>query len=750
MRHGFALLVVLGLAAAPRAAFVPVGPGGGGAMYVPSISPHDPNVLFVACDMGGVYRSLDGGRSWTMIDKRQLREATGCPVLFHPREARTVYAAGDGWVKTSTDAGLTWTILSPGQPWGSAAVTALALDEDDAQLMFAGTANAAYRSTDGGRTWTACPGISGRVAGFGVDPTTPPGRRIVLAASSAGIFRSGDSGSTWQASGAGLPFRDVRAFAAGGTAAAGKFIAYCILPSRSVSGALAGGVWRSTDHGTTWQAAMGAGINTDLGRADAYGDGDLPQYEFVQTTRRQPETVFVTVHGTGYWPPHHSTIFRSDDAGATWRSVVYGDPRMQSAVGIPPNVAPGWIILDEVWGSSGGAPTGFGISRNDPAQGAFTNDGELYRTTDGGGGWTPAYSTLADPAPAAGARWASCGLEVTSAWQFAFDPHDAQRAYICYTDIGFARSLDHGATWQHATRGLPWNNTVYQVAFDPDAPGVLYAACSNQHDIPHWSNIEGPKDQGGVAVSRDEGASWAALGTGLPNAPATSIVLDPRSPKAARTLYATQYGTGVFKSVDGGATWRPTATQPGAAENRHVYRLKLCADGTLYCTITGKRAGDAFPVPGGLYRSRDGGKTWAELTTELGLRWPGDVDTPAGDSRTIWLGVSSAPRYSQGGVYRSTDDGATWKRVLKEDDLPQELSTYAHALFVTVDPRDPKTVYLGATTHGLFVTHDGGTKWREVPGIPFAGCQRVAFDPLDRAALWVTTFGGGVWKGTPP
>src|SRR5262249_19013330 len=196
--------------------------------------------------------------------------------------------------------------------------------------------------------------------------------------------------------------------------------------------------------------------------------------------------------------------------------------------------------------------------------------------------------------------------------------------------------------------------------------------------------------------------------------------------------------------------WRPTAMGPETGENRHVYRLKLCRDGTLYCSITGRREQLQFPIPGGLYRSRDGGKTWTELTDTMGLRWPGDVDTPPDDSRTIYLGAASAPGHPQGGVYKSVDDGRTWRCVFGEDHFPQAFCDYVHALFVTVNPLRPDTVYVGATTHGLFVSHDAGTSWQEVRGIPFTACQRVSFDPADPAAMWVTTFGGGVWCGTAP
>jgi photosystem II stability/assembly factor-like uncharacterized protein len=705
-------------------------------MYAPAISPHDPDLLFVACDMGGVYRSADGGGTWTMIDKRQLRDSNTCPLAFHPRDVHVVYAPANGGLKTSTDGGVTWTVLCADPPWGSAPCTALEVDEDDVELMLAGSGTAAYRSVDGGRSWSRCRGVGGSVVGIAVIPAAAPAGRTWLIATTAGIVRSGDGGRTWQRADAGLPCREVRALAAGATARPRGSIAYVTLPGRP------GEIWRSTDEGRSWQAAPGSGAVAPGSAMPHDRATGPPEYDRVQTARDSAEIVYATVRREG-----HVAIHRSDDAGATWRPVVDGEP----GVGAGRNVAAGWIVAERVWRAWRGASHGFAVSRRDPSHAAFTNAGEIYRTADGGASWTPVYSRdVADPVPGEGRRLRSIGLEVTSSWELSFDPHDPARAYICYTDIGFARSLDRGATWRHATRGIPWPNTVYQIAFDPAAPGVLYAACSAQHDIPHWTNLEGPRGQGGVCVSRDWGATWAPIGAGLPQVPATSIVLDPRSPPTARTLHVTQYGAGVYTSTDGGATWQPRAAGPGGPKNRHVYRLKLCRDGTLYCTITGRRVRRRFAVPGGLYRSRDGGRTWTELTAGLGLRWPGDVDTPPDDSRTIYLAAASPPGYPQGGVYASVDDGRTWRRALGEDQLSQALSTYAHVLFVTVDPSRPTTIYAGATTHGLFVSHDAGESWQEVPGIPFAGCQRVAFDPADPAALWVTTFGGGVWTGPAP
>ncbi len=85
----------------------PVGIGGGGGVFTPSISPHDPKLMFVSCDMGGWYRSTDGGETWRMCDGRQVRKVN-FNAVFHPTDPNVIYVGTRGGLKRSSDRGLTW------------------------------------------------------------------------------------------------------------------------------------------------------------------------------------------------------------------------------------------------------------------------------------------------------------------------------------------------------------------------------------------------------------------------------------------------------------------------------------------------------------------------------------------------------------------------------------------------------------------------------------------------------------------
>ena len=93
----FGLSLVIGLEAVSLPAqptrWEPVGLSGGGGMFTPAISPADPNLMLLNCDMSAAYLSEDGGHNWRMINHAQLRSDTSCRPAFHPTDANIIYAS---------------------------------------------------------------------------------------------------------------------------------------------------------------------------------------------------------------------------------------------------------------------------------------------------------------------------------------------------------------------------------------------------------------------------------------------------------------------------------------------------------------------------------------------------------------------------------------------------------------------------------------------------------------------------------
>ena len=88
--------------------FKVLGPGGGGAMFNPTISPHDPNTVLISCDMTGAYITHDRGQSWRMFNLRGVVRF----FVFDPLDSKVMYAQATGLWR-STDAGDTWKLVYP-------------------------------------------------------------------------------------------------------------------------------------------------------------------------------------------------------------------------------------------------------------------------------------------------------------------------------------------------------------------------------------------------------------------------------------------------------------------------------------------------------------------------------------------------------------------------------------------------------------------------------------------------------------
>jgi len=712
-------------------------------MFAPAISPANPDLLMLNCDMGAAYISEDGGHNWRMIPHAQLRSDTACGPAFHPTDPETVFASSGGGLKVSHDRGKTFKSIGN---LSDALGGAIAINPDDPKLMLVGTRNGrCWVSRDAGEKWAQCQGPTGEVIGFHFDRTHQG--ETIFAATRQGIWRSEDAGQTWSEKTHGLPWKEIHGFAGGSDPTKQLVMIYCSIPSKEENGVFNGGIYRSRDRGETWEAAMGHGLNTETRPADPWAYGPISQYHQLLATDAKPLTVYALNTSTGFNPPHSDTVYCTDNGGETWRATYFQDPRFKEY-----NVAPDWETASCGQCFKGGeTPFGVGICNSDPDRVILVRN-EPHITHDGGKTWFGGHTSLArGQKPGPGSAWLCNGLVVTTTWHFYTDPFEPNRQYICYTDIGLARSTDAGESWiwWDPKSWAPWRNTCYELAFDPEVPGKIWGAFSDVHDIPNDNIISerhGHNRPGGVCVSRDFAASWKSEAELLPRKPVTSIIVDPASPRNSRTLYAGTFEEGIFRSDDDGKSWTLKNNGLGHPANMRVYRVNLHPDGTLFASICGKRDMPGKPLMAegvGLYRSRDKGETWEKVNPSLPLRYLKDFSTDPRNSSRILVGAADVDRGDQsGGLYLTEDGGRKWRRIGRAG--PQTFGGYFH-------PKRDGWTYMTLTEDapgaGMWLSRDDGKTWQPFVELPFSNIQRVEFSRLDENRIHVTSFGGGAWRG---
>jgi photosystem II stability/assembly factor-like uncharacterized protein len=720
-----------------------LGPGGGGAQFYPAVSPHDPNLALVACDMTGAYISEDGGKSWRMF-------SLGSPVkffAFDPLDSQVIYAGAEVLWR-SADRGRTWSLVYPpgsgvrlimpddhASPevvtaqGPSGRVDALAVDPADSRKLYAAISErrsvGLYTSTDRGAHWQRAADLPAGGRKIFIDPHSPPSDRTlyVLGENSVAVRKTGEWKQGQAPAGVGEAL-DMSA----GFSSAGQLIVYMVTGGERRSGP-ARGIFISPDGGATWRPADAVPLqNTGPGPA-------MAELTCVATSLEHPEVAYVSYEGLHSDSQVFHGVAKTRDSGATWELV------WKEANQPAPNVHDAWI--SERFGTDWGEPgISMGVAPDNPDICYRTDLGRTLRTLDGGRTWEAVYSRrVADRA------YTTTGLDVTTNYGVFFDPFDSRRMFIAYTDIGLFRSEDGGQSWTSSTEGVPrrWTNTTYGITFDPAVKGRVWGVMSWVHDLPRpkmWRRTSPARYDGGACLSEDGGKTWRPSNQGMSPTAATHILLDPTSPANARVLYVTGFGKGVFKSVDGGRTWA-LRNQGLPGTEPFAWRLARDKNGTLY-VILARRSEDGSignDKDGALFRSRDGAEHWEPITLPKGVNGPNGLAIDADDPSRLYLaawGRNQPEGAVDGGIYISTDGGNSWRNVLSQDQ---------HVYDITVDPRDPKLLYACGFESSAWRSTDRGETWKRIRGYNFKWGHRVIPDPQNRDRIYITTFGGSVWYG---
>jgi photosystem II stability/assembly factor-like uncharacterized protein len=596
-------------------------------------------------------------RPWSLTRMRCLGAGLAVAILA---PALSAGAVENRWVQLGPEGGMVYVVyVSPQNP-----------DNVVAGTFFGGP----FESYTGGDTWS--PSNSGlgdtRVfaysdSGAGTFVGTP-----------SGIYRKFGS-PYWSASSSGLTTKFVYALVADWTA-----------NNRLFAGTNGGGVFRSTDKGSSWQK-----INNELGnlavrtlvmdgnvgtlfagtlgggvfKAGSLGESD-PLWE-PSNTGLDDKTVnaLIQVSSSVLFAGTNSGVVRTRDRGLHWERAGSGLSGARVT----------WLDFDPVQTSRLYAATASG----------------LFKSLDGGDSWTPAGSGL--PAVAA-----TCVAVARS------------NPSVLYTGTyrGVYKSTDAGATWVAKTKDV-WDADVVALAVDPTATSTILVGLPGAGVVrttsaqPRWDTAT-PLP------------AWSLANTGLTDLNVNALLADPVLP----AMFYAGTATGVFKSTDRGLTWAPASTGLPAAPVACLAPDPV-AGGVVYAGTSGS----------GVYRTRDGATTWTSAGS--GIANP-NVNALAVDPSvplTLYAGTDN-------GVFKTQDGGDHWSAASAGLTNPSVMA-------LAVDPTAPLTVYAGTYGDGVFKSVDGGFSWAASgSGITSGNVMALAITPTNPSTVYAGTWGGGVFSSS--
>ncbi len=334
-----------------------------------------------------------------------------------------------------------------------------------------------------------------------------------------------------------------------------------------------------------------------------------------------------------------------------------------------------------------------------------TASGGILKTINNGTTWMPVFDNEA----------------VSSIGDIAIAPSDPSILYVGTGESnnrqssswgnGMYKSLDAGKTWTHI--GLEKSMAIGRVVIDPHDPNIVFVAATG--------DLWGPSKDRGVYKTSDGGKTWSNVLFVNEDTGATDVAIDPQS---SNTLYAAMYqrrrtafgfngggpGSGLYKTIDGGAHWTKLTKGLPTAEDGDIGRIGIDiyrSNPNIVCALIENLKA------GGIYRSEDKGETWTKMSsTNPRPMYYSQIRVDPNNDQRIWLAGAQ--------MYYSEDGGKTFR-----SNVVRLIHGDFHGIWI--DPANSNHMWAGSDG-GIHQTYDRGLTWDFVNTYPLGQFYQVSFD----------------------
>jgi len=643
----------------------------------------DPNTFWVGTPAGGLWKTTNGGINWTT-------NTDNFPVLgisdiaVHPTNSNIMYVAtGDGEVAVSltsigattggdtksigvlksTDAGATWSYT--GLNWvvsDSKLIRRLIINPSNPQILIAATSDGIWRTIDGGTSWT------NTQTGYFMDLEYKPGDPTIVYATTydnsgnAKIYRSINSGSTWSLI---TTLANVTRINLAVSANSPSLVdALCANTALGLAG-----LWYSVDSGNSFsQYLVGTNSNNYLDWSyNASGAGGQGNYDLAYALN--PTNAYdIWLGGINTW--------NSTNGGANWNIKTMWKPTNPNNVPV--------VHADKHF-----------IAFHPLVPGTMfeCNDGGLYKTTNGGTSWTDLTN----------------GMQISQLYRIGVSQSQSNPGVICgLQDNG--TKLNNGSNWQDIYGG-----DGLECLFDGSTNTKYYSYVNGQF----YKNLYVDISINIPLLTVEKNSQGGPDGAWV-----TPLIMHPTN---TSTLYSGFKR--IYKTTNKGDTWVAISPQLLTTENFRFMAVAPSNPNTIYATTFNK-----------IYSTTDGGINWSSNTPSPIITTPSlkisNIIVYPNNSQNIIITMSGYTADSK--VFFSSDGGATWVNYSGSlPNVPVNCIVYKQG--------SNEELYIG-TDIGVFYTDGTMNTW-----IPYqTGLPNVVVTDLEISyydnKLWAGTFGRGLWN----